>query len=97
MGLTITCCSTATTWALYALSLHPHIQSKLREELYTLATDAPTMDELNSLHYLDFVVRESLRVHPPVASSLRSATRDEVIPLAIPFTNTKGELQCSIV
>ena len=34
------------------------MQKKLREELWTLETDTPTMDELSSLPYLDAVVRE---------------------------------------
>ncbi|KAJ7111767.1 cytochrome P450 [Mycena epipterygia] len=44
---------------------------KLREELLSMPTDNPTMDELNSLPYLDWVVRESLRLYSPVAFTLR--------------------------
>ena len=35
------------------------------------------MDELNALPYLDAVVRETMRVHAPVPSSIRIATRDD--------------------
>ncbi|KAF4615470.1 hypothetical protein D9613_003376 [Agrocybe pediades] len=52
--------STGTTWALYELSQHKDIQSKLREELLSVPTDNPSMDELNELHYLDNVVRRLL-------------------------------------
>ncbi|TFK22666.1 cytochrome P450 [Coprinopsis marcescibilis] len=82
--------STATAWTMYALSLAPHIQSKLREELLTVGTDNPTMDELNALPYLDAVVRESMRVHAPIASSMRAATQDDAIPLETPFTDRNG-------
>ena len=41
--------SYAITWALYALSVHSDVQMKLRDELFTIQPDNPTMDELNSL------------------------------------------------
>ncbi|KAG6856730.1 hypothetical protein H0H87_001330 [Tephrocybe sp. NHM501043] len=82
--------STATTWALFALSQDLAVQTKLREELLTVETDSPTMDELNALPYLDMVVRETLRVHAPVPSTIREATQDDILPLNQPFTDRKG-------
>jgi hypothetical protein len=38
---------------LHALSLDAAVQTKLREELFTISTDNPTMEELNSLTYLE--------------------------------------------
>ncbi|KAF9453702.1 cytochrome P450 [Macrolepiota fuliginosa MF-IS2] len=89
--------STGTTWALYALSLHPDVQSKLREELYAISTDNPSMDELNALPYLDAVVRETLRVHPPVPTTMRAAAKDDVIPVGMPFVDRKGRVRDSIL
>ncbi|KAJ7494429.1 cytochrome P450 [Mycena galericulata] len=82
--------STGTTWALFALTQNIAAQTRLREELLTVSTDNPTMDELNALPYLDFVVREVLRVHAPVPSTMRMATQDDVVPLATPFTDVYG-------
>ncbi|KAG0696191.1 cytochrome P450 [Suillus ampliporus] len=82
--------STATTWALYALCLRPDIQTKLREELWTLETETPSMDELMALPYLDAVVCETLRVHTPVPSAVRIAMKDDILPLDTPFTDTHG-------
>ncbi|CAA7260921.1 unnamed protein product [Cyclocybe aegerita] len=82
--------STATTWALFVLSQHPAIQSALRSELATISTDNPSMDDLSSLPYLDAVVRETLRLYPPVPSTARVAMQDDVIPLATPFVDRKG-------
>jgi hypothetical protein len=48
------------------------------------------MDELNSLPYLDVVIRETLRVHAPVPATMRVAVQDDVVPLAKPFVDRKG-------
>lgn len=83
--------STAATWAFYSLCRHPQIQQRLRDELLTVPTDHPTMDELNALPYLDAVVRETLRVHPPVIATLRTALKDDALPLNQPFTDRYGK------
>ncbi|KAI0785640.1 cytochrome P450 [Abortiporus biennis] len=88
--------SSAVSWALYALSIDPRIQTKLRDELFSLSTDTPTMDELNSLSYLDMVLRETLRLHAPVAGTLRQAGKDDIIPLEKPYTDVNGVVQHSI-
>jgi len=83
--------STATTWALFALTQAPDVQTKLREELLSLPTENPSMDELSSLPYLDAVVRETLRVHSPAQATSRVAMKDDVIPLGTHFVDKNGE------
>ncbi|KAJ7616472.1 cytochrome P450 [Roridomyces roridus] len=83
--------SSAVTWALHSLSLNPTVQSKLREELLALDTENPSMDELNSLPYLENVVRETLRVHSPVPSIQREAVQDDVLPLSTPYIDKDGK------
>ncbi|OBZ67966.1 Alkane hydroxylase MAH1 [Grifola frondosa] len=85
--------SSATVWCLFALTQAPEVQRKLREELFTISTDTPSMDELMSLPYLDAVIRETLRVHAPVPATIRVATKDDVIPLNQPFVDRNGETQ----
>lgn len=54
------------TWALIELALHPDKQDRLRKEILDLGGD-PTYEQLmNELPYLDSVLREILRLHPPV-------------------------------
>jgi len=70
---------------------------KLRNQLLAVETDNPTMDELNALPYLDAVVRETLRIHPPVISTMRVATQDDVLPLNEPVKDRNGNLLDSIM
>ena len=48
------------------------------------------MDDLNGLPFMDAVVRETLRLYPPVPSIQREAKKDDCIPLSKPFTDKKG-------
>jgi cytochrome P450 len=77
-------------WALYSLSQNKDAQTKLREEISSLSTDNPSMDDLNGLPYLDAVVRETLRLYSAVPSVQREAVKDDCIPLSKPFTDAKG-------
>ncbi|KAJ7447527.1 cytochrome P450 [Mycena galericulata] len=83
--------SLATAWALHALSVNPAVQTKLREELLAVSTDTPTMDELNSLTYLEWVVRETMRVYAPITMRHRMAMEDDVLPLSKPYIDKDGK------
>jgi cytochrome P450 len=90
--------SLALTWTLFLLAQRPEVQDRLRAEIIGLTSGTPfgsasilTEEELASLHtaiadlpLLDNVCRESLRLIPPVHSSLRVATRDDVVPTSSP-------------
>ena len=84
--------ATGTTWAIHQLTQNPAVQSRLRDELRTLDTDTPTLDELNSLPYLENFVKEVLRFYAPVPWTARAAIRDDVVPLEEPFTDKKGRV-----
>ncbi|KAJ7183142.1 cytochrome P450 [Mycena filopes] len=88
--------STASAWALHALSVNPEAQTKLREELLTVASDTPTMDELNNLVYLEWVVRETMRVHSPLVFTGRMAMEDDVLPLSKPYIDPSGGVHESL-
>jgi len=88
--------SNATSWALFALSQDQEVQAKLREELFTIDTDYPTMDQLNTLPYLDMVMREALRLHPPVPSIGRKALKDDILPLSKPVIDRHGKVHETI-
>ncbi|KAI0346966.1 cytochrome P450 [Trametopsis cervina] len=85
--------STATTWALHGLTQHPEIQKKLRDELLSVPTENPSMDELQALPYLEMFVREVLRHYSPVPMTIRQATKADLIPLNTPFVDRNGQTQ----
>ncbi|KAJ7609472.1 cytochrome P450 [Roridomyces roridus] len=84
--------SAVISWTLHVMSLQPRVQTKLRDELLSLDTDNPTTEELNGLPYLECVVRETLRLYPPVPYTQRVATQDDVLPLAEPWMDLRGEV-----
>ncbi|PKY39667.1 cytochrome P450 [Rhizophagus irregularis] len=61
--------SATTCWALYLLAQHPHEQDLLREELVKAIPDKSNFnlsyDEINSLEYLNCVIKETLRMCTP--------------------------------
>ncbi|KAJ7289436.1 cytochrome P450 [Mycena rebaudengoi] len=88
--------SAAATWALFALTQNVEVQKRLRDELLTVSTEKPTMDELDGLPFLDCVVRETLRLYAPVRVIGRIAVREDVIPLNTPYTDVNGQVHESL-
>lgn len=63
-------------WTLFLLAQHPRIQAALLEELdAVLGGESPTVEQFDDLPLLDAVVKESLRVLPPGAFSMRAAQK----------------------
>jgi cytochrome P450 len=84
----------AMTWALHHLASNMDVQAKLREELMSRRLVNPAnesyADTLDALPYLDAVVREVLRLSPPLHSTIRVATEDGVVPLSTPLRMRDG-------
>lgn len=67
----------ALTWTLFLLSQHPDIYHNVCDELANILDgNAPTIDQLNRLPYLEAVINESMRILPPVVWIQRIAARD---------------------
>ncbi|OBZ71108.1 hypothetical protein A0H81_08616 [Grifola frondosa] len=96
--------ASALTWILYSLACAPDVQITLRTHLRNIpipsssaCTPSPALlDAIERLPYLSYVVREGLRLHAPVTSTMRVATADDVIPVSSPFRDRRGRL-CSAI
>ncbi|KAI9301445.1 cytochrome P450 [Cunninghamella echinulata] len=72
--------STSLSWTLHTLAHHQEIQDELREEVQLLfggdMNDFPTYEEINQLHLLNNVCKESMRYTPPVPFTNRISTKE---------------------
>ncbi|XP_026462136.1 cytochrome P450 4C1-like [Ctenocephalides felis] len=67
-------------WTLHVLGLHPDVQKKVHEELDEVlgpvTDELITTRELSQLRYLEMVIKESMRLYPPVPGISREITED---------------------
>lgn len=71
------------TFCLYNIAKYPEVQAKCLDEIYSvLGRDQQkrtNLSELNKLHYLDLVIKESLRLFPSVPLIGRTLCEEAVI------------------
>ncbi|CAA7263202.1 unnamed protein product [Cyclocybe aegerita] len=97
--------SLSLTWTLLLLAQNPAIQDRLHAELLSISPVSSgsladlTEDEIQSLYttisnlpYLHNVIRESIRLIPPVHSSIRVATQDDEVPTSYPVHKRDGTI-----
>ncbi|MFN8372251.1 MAG: cytochrome P450 [Anaerolineae bacterium] len=66
------------TWAWYLLSQHPEVEAKLHAELeQVLGGRAPTVHD--QLPYTDSIIKETMRLYPPVPLIPRTVMEDTVV------------------
>jgi cytochrome P450 len=64
-------------WTLYLTGCHPAIKARLRAEIDTVVgDDRPTYAHVSQLKYLDQVLKEALRLYPPIHAGMRTAAVD---------------------
>lgn len=72
--------SQALTWTFYLLSQNPEVSAKLHEELArVLGGRLPRFEDVDALPYTEQVVKESMRIYPPVFAIARKAIADNHI------------------
>lgn len=87
--------ASALVWTLYELARRPDVQEKLQKALDDLQPSDVDVDsdvDVETCQYLDFVVRESLRLHAPVTSTMRVCAKPsgDFLPLSSPYTDKEG-------
>jgi cytochrome P450 len=68
------------TWAAYLVATHPEIQERAAEEVFTVTAGGDVRAEhYPHLRFVTAVVKEALRLYPPVWSLGRVATKDSTL------------------
>ncbi|KDQ18788.1 hypothetical protein BOTBODRAFT_52044 [Botryobasidium botryosum FD-172 SS1] len=90
--------SKTMTWFFFELAKHPDVQTRLREEIRAqekiIALRGDTdfgVEDYDDMPYLKVVVKEGLRMYPPIPNAFRMTGKDDVIPLSKPLKTTTGE------
>ncbi|KAJ7654899.1 cytochrome P450 [Mycena rosella] len=82
------------------LASFPDVQEKLRAEIVEATAHKENghldHDDLMELAYLDSVLREILRLYPPVPTVHRETITPSILPLGMPITATDGSTLTSI-
>lgn len=68
--------TSALTTMLYCLARHPQWQERLRDEAHALAKPQLKLADLADLARTEWVMKEALRMYPPLTSIPRKAARD---------------------
>ncbi|KAJ7915756.1 cytochrome P450, partial [Mycena leptocephala] len=81
---------------LHIIAQNPDIQDKLRAEILG-HPETMDHDTIVGLPYLDAVIRETMRLYPPVTPAvIRQAVKDNVMPLSSPVTGVDGTIMDTI-
>ena len=76
-------------WVIYEISKNTQLQNKAREEIKSKLGDSkPSYDSYDQLTYVNALILEGLRVHPPVTSVVKQVCKKETTLCDI--TITKG-------
>ncbi|KAI0426371.1 cytochrome P450 52E2 [Xylaria sp. FL1042] len=68
------------SYLFFELSRRPDVVATIRGEIRDLGRENPTWEDLRNMRYLNWVLKEALRLNPPVASNQREAVRDTILP-----------------
>ncbi|KAK7603318.1 hypothetical protein V9T40_003317 [Parthenolecanium corni] len=74
---------TGISFCLYALSNNPHVQEKLIEEIDDMVAQKGenlSIQDYNSMKYMDNVIKEGLRIYSPVPIVARKVAEDVTLP-----------------
>ncbi|KZP32004.1 cytochrome P450 [Athelia psychrophila] len=85
--------SSALSHILHLLAQHPDMQTKLCREIIEARERGGDLDynALDRLPYLDAIIRETLRLFPPLPIMARIARKDMVLPLSKPMKGADGK------
>lgn len=72
--------SVAMAWTLFVLAQNQEVQTRVRDEINSLVppdSDTVQVEHLDKMEYLGCVIKETLRLYPPVTMTLRQPLKDD--------------------
>ncbi|XP_063913466.1 probable cytochrome P450 6a13 [Zophobas morio] len=75
--------STTMTFCLFELASNPEVQENLRkevEEVLQKHDNKLTYEAVTEMHYMEQVINETLRKHPPISTLIRLCTKNYTVP-----------------
>ncbi|KAI8332679.1 lanosterol 14-alpha demethylase [Chlamydoabsidia padenii] len=91
--------STTSAWTILELAAQPDLIKALRQEqidqLGSLKTDL-TFDNIKELPLLEAVIKETLRLHPPIFQMMRRVVADKVVYEKNGMQVPKGNYLCAV-
>ncbi|KAI0089028.1 cytochrome P450 [Irpex rosettiformis] len=87
------------TWMLWELAKHPEFQEMLRTEIREKREEVKaegshvdfSVDDLESMPFLEALIKEVMRFHPIIYQLIRIAGQDDTLPLSEPLLTVTGE------
>jgi cytochrome P450 len=72
--------SIALSWALYLVTMHPEVETRLLDEIAAVTGGrAPRVEDRPNLRYTEAVVNEAMRLYPPAWRTARLTVHDTTI------------------
>ncbi|KXN74928.1 cytochrome P450 [Conidiobolus coronatus NRRL 28638] len=72
--------ASSLSYGMYHLAKNQEVQKKLRKEIYEVLEISPETKKLKSMEYLGLVIKETMRISPPVGLLNRALADDYTIP-----------------
>ena len=58
--------ASALSWTLYLIGKHPEVQKKFHAVIDNVPVSENLLDKIGNMKYLEYVIKESMRLYPPV-------------------------------
>ena len=74
--------ASALSWVFWELTQHADVADRVVEEIdRVLQGEKPTYDEVtNKMPYMQAVIKEAMRLHPPVPEDIKFAVKEDFLP-----------------